>query len=566
MRALIVLFFVFALAVGNGLSSEAAAVDLQGIVVRAGGTDPLSKASVALQGPGGDPRASAAVTTEAGRFIIRGVAPGKYRLKVTRTGYVDSDVSLTLEDDQRVRNVVVALNPAGAISGRIFDEFGEPVIGAEVRALKYVYQHGGRIPVPMQSAITDDRGEYRLFWLPPGPYFVSAIGANTPDAFTTLVLNDARGDFFSTFQQFLPAFYADPIGPIPQPRTAAQDAELYVPVYFRAARNPRAASVIEVRPGTTASGIDITVERVQKHRIRGTVVDARTGVALRNFQAQRADDPPSYAEDQLLLLASNNFPIPAYPQPTGEFEMRDVVSGKYLLLAESGDMSGRVAVEVRDADLENVVVPVMPEFNITGHIKVEGQKEPKDERALAKLEVSLRRDPYIPGLGIRRDTPASDGSFTLKNIPAGDYRVLLAFLPDGYYVESIRFQDGDVLNDGLHIERQSDGDIEIVVGTSPSSLNGTVRDEKRQPIPNARVVLVPDRRNRIDLFKTTRTDESGEFHFESVPPGDYKLFAWEDIDDGAWLDPDVIEIYESRGTAVAVGPATDQNATVGLIR
>jgi hypothetical protein len=42
------------------------------------------------------------------------------------------------------------------------------------------------------------------------------------------------------------------------------------------------------------------------------------------------------------------------------------------------------------------------------------------------------------------------------------------------------------------------------------------------------------------------------------------LFAWEDIDDGAWLDPDVIEIYESRGTAVAVEPASDQNATVGL--
>ena len=84
--------------------------------------------------------------------------------------------------------------------------------------------------------------------------------------------------------------------------------------------------------------------------------------------------------------------------------------------------------------------------------------------------------------------------------------------------------------------------IEIVLGNAPGSLNGTVRDEKRQPIPNVRVVLVPARRNRIDPFKTTRTGESGEFRFESVPPGDYKLFAWEDIEDGAWLDPDVMEI------------------------
>jgi len=108
--------------------------------------------------------------------------------------------------------------------------------------------------------------------------------------------------------------------------------------------------------------------------------------------------------------------------------------------------------------------------------------------------------------------------------------------------------------------------IEIVLGNAPGSLNGTVRDEKRQPIPNVRVVLVPARRNRIDPFKTTRTGESGEFRFESVPPGDYKLFAWEDIEDGAWLDPDVMEPYESRGTAVAVGAASDQTVTVGLIR
>src|SRR5438309_8936950 len=107
---------------------------------------------------------------------------------------------------------------------------------------------------------------------------------------------------------------------------------------------------------------------------------------------------------------------------------------------------------------------------------------------------------------------------------------------------------------------------EIVLGNAPGSLNGAVRDEKRQPIPNVRVVLVPARRNRIDLFKTARTGESGEFRFESLPPGDYKLFAWEDIEDGAWLDPDVMEPYESRGTAVAVAPASDQTVTVGLIR
>jgi hypothetical protein len=559
----IVLFFALILAGGTGLSSEAAGADLQGVVVRAGGIEPVTNANITLQDISENSRTFTAITSDAGKFIIRGVPAGKYELTVTRTGYVQSDQSLTLVDDPPPRDVIVALNPTGAISGRIFDEFGEPVIGAEVRAMKSFYQRGGRILVPMQSAVTDDRGGYRLFWLPPGRYFVSAVGPQ-PDGSTTGILNDARGDFSDNYPPSAAFYYFNPIALVPQTRTTAQETELYIPVYFPAARDPHAASPIEVRSAATATGIDITVQRVRKHRIHGTVIDARTGAALRDFQTWRADDPPSYIEDDALSFLSNA-PVPAIGRQ-GEFEMRDVIPGKYFLIAQSGDLGGRVAVEVRDADLENVVIPIVPGFNIAGHLTIEGRKEPKDEAGLAKLEVRLRNDiPWSGALGAP-PAPAAEGNFALKSVPAGDYRVVVDSIPDGFYIQSIRLGSEDLLNDGLHIARQPDGQIEIVLGNAPGSLNGTVRDEKHQPIPNVRVVLVPARHNRFDLFKTARTGDSGEFRFESVPPGDYKLFAWEDIEDGSWLDPDAIELYESRGTAVAVGPASDQTVTVGLIR
>src|SRR5207249_11121323 len=97
---------------------------------------------------------------------------------------MQSDHLFTLEAYPRQRNVIVALNPTGLISGRIFDEYGELVIGAEVRAMKSFYQRGGRILVPMQSAVTDARGEYRLVWLPPGRDYGSVVGP-TPDGFRT---------------------------------------------------------------------------------------------------------------------------------------------------------------------------------------------------------------------------------------------------------------------------------------------------------------------------------------------------------------------------------------------
>src|ERR1051326_8248416 len=100
MKRPIVLFFALILAGGAGLSSQAAGADLQGIVVRAGGTELVTKANITLQDASGNSRTFTSITSDAGKFIIRGVPPGKYELSVTRPGYVRSDQSLTLEDDR----------------------------------------------------------------------------------------------------------------------------------------------------------------------------------------------------------------------------------------------------------------------------------------------------------------------------------------------------------------------------------------------------------------------------------------------------------------------------------
>jgi len=82
-------------------------------------------------------------------------------------------------------------------------------------------------------------------------------------------------------------------------------------------------------------------------------------------------------------------------------------------------------------------------------------------------------------------------------------------------------------------------------------------NEKQEPSVNVPVVLVPDpaRRNRSDLYRNVSTDAAGRFHIEDVPPGDYKLFAWEDVESGAWQDPDFIRQYEDRGKAVRISPS-----------
>jgi hypothetical protein len=596
MKALLVAPFALLMVIGTVLSFQTTGISMQGIVLRAGSREPVSKAYVELSSAGGNSRTFAATTSEDGRFVIRNAPPGHYELIVHRIGYVTAKYGqrrtagpgelITLENGRPFQDLTIVMTPTAAISGRIYDGFGEPVIGAKVRAIKSVYQQGTGTLTEIQSTVTDDLGEYRLFWLPPGRYFVSATG---PDPATDIntVFNESRGDFSYRSSNLLSTNlllnYPDPVAPIPQPHVAPQASEVYVPVYFPTTIDRRGALPIDLQAGAEFSGVDITVQRLHAHRIRGTIVDAVTGEVLRerNTQILRSHNPPMYIEPETPPYSSDSYPsFGLLDRRTGVFEMRDVVPGNYYLIAQSGERSGRVAVEVRDADLEDVVVSVARRFNLRGHVTIEGRSPATDDPVLAKLKISLRRDPFIPAFGFVSASPTPDGSFTFESVAPGDYRVGLEpilsldgnaaagqTIPRGLYTKSISQGNNDVLNGGLHLTRQPSEPLEIVVGTNPASLSGSVVDEKQQPVPNVLVLLAPDvvHRNRTDLFQEVITDTSGRFQIEFVPPGDYKLFAWKNIEDDAWPDPDFMQTYENRGKPIRVREGSKQDVPLVLI-
>src|SRR5262245_54266049 len=520
MKALLVAPFALLMVIETALSIQTTGISMQGIVLRAGSREPVSKAYVELRSAGEFSRVFAATTSEDGRFVIRKAPPGRYELIVHRIGYVTAKYGqrrtagpgelITLENGRPFQDLTIVMTPTAAISGRIYDGFGEPVIGAKVRAIKSVYQQGSGTLTEIQSTVTDDLGEYRLFWLPPGRYFVSATG---PDPATDIntVFNESRGDFSygssNLLSTNLSLNYPDPVAPIPQPRVVPQASEVYVPVYFPTTIDRRGALPIDLQAGAAFSGVDITVQRLHAHRIRGTIVDAVTGEVLRerNTQILRSHNPPMYIEPDTPPYSSDSYPsFGLLDRRTGVFEM-DVVPGSYYLIAQSGERSGRVAVEVRDADLENVVVSIAKSINLSGHVTIDGRSSATEDPVFAKLKISLRRDPFIPAFGFASASPTPDGSFTFESVAPGDYRVGLEPIPSqdgdaaagqtiprGLYVKSIREGNNDVLNGGLHLTRQSSESLDIVVGTNAASLNGSVVDEKQQPVPHVLVLLAPE--------------------------------------------------------------------------
>jgi hypothetical protein len=133
------------------------------------------------------------------------------------------------------------------------------------------------------------------------------------------------------------------------------------------------------------------------------------------------------------------------------------------------------------------------------------------------------------------------------------------------YVKSIRIAGSDALSDGLQLDRQPEGRIDILVSNDSGKVNGAVTTIDQQPLPGVIAVLVPDQRQRFDLYQSTMADARGQYRFENVPPGGYKLFAWEDVEKNAWLDPAFLNLYEDRGAAVALEGLGVRTATLTAI-
>src|SRR5262249_18323292 len=95
--------------------------------------------------------------------------------------------------------------------------------------------------------------------------------------------------------------------------------------------------------------------------------------------------------------------------------------------------------------------------------------------------------------------------------------------------------------------------LEVALSTKGGLIEGTIVDKEQKPMPGGQAVLVPEgQRDRRDLFRPSIADQNGHFTMRNIAPGDYKLFAWEDLEPGAYYDPDLIRKYEALGTPVTV--------------
>jgi hypothetical protein len=319
------------------------------------------------------------------------------------------------------------------------------------------------------------------------------------------------------------------------------------------------------------------VTPVRERHVRGVVINGATGqiAPYASLTEVRADDPPGGAMGGPGGGLSNAGLAPIDPDGAFDVTLRP---GRHTLKGTTGTAVGYVSFDVRDADIDGVRIVAVPEFSVTGRISTD---TPVGNADLGTIRISFQRELPVATPSSSYSLPRADGTF-VATATAGDYRVhvapflnltpgrpgFTATLPkalENAYVKSIRLGELDVLNGGVHFEGPTASRLEIVLGMNPGSVEGTVLSDAQSARAGATVVLLPNVRGRFDLVKVGTTNAAGLFRLEHVAPGDYQLFAWDEVGDGDWHDPAFMRTYDDRGAPIRISEGATQRVRLTTI-
>ena len=375
------------------------------------------------------------------------------------------------------------------------------------------------------------------------------------------------------------------------PRSPNAVQESYAFTYYPGALDIQEAAAIEIQPGVNLTAIDFTVPRQLPYKIRGRVIDSRSGQRPGAVTIQARSESPT-GESEIIAFSSGSVVRgnASYNATDGSFEIRNVVPGSYVVKAEipggqqdarPGPVPGASAlVTVSNSDINSLMLNILPPVSMSGHLTIEGG-ELSTMQDFDRIRVRL-----IPADRLARsalpNSPQSqtlnpDGTFRIDNVKPGQYQVMICMAlasnssncarnTPNFYLKDARFDHMDVLNRPLQFAGIAPTPLDIVLSRKPGRIEGVVMNDKRQPVAGIRTVLISDQnRDRIGLYKFAETDQAGRFTIRGITPGAYKVFAWEALEENAYFDSDLMQRFEAYGTPVRVSESDELPTEVKLI-
>jgi uncharacterized protein (DUF2141 family) len=529
-----------ALAQTRDSSPARATAVLSGVVV-SDEQDPRPVRRVRVTCTGGDASATA-ITDDRGRFQFPGLRAGRYTVSATKDAWVPTSYgakrpmrpgsAIPIADGQHAE-IVIKMLRGSVVTGVVLDHANQPAPQTSVNAMRYVMQNGERrLATAGAGGVTDDRGVYRIYSLPPGEYVIRASAQ--PSAVSTtggelrMILDRTASN-----------------------RRDDEHTVAFAPTFYPGTTIATQAVTVTLGRAEERGGLDFTLQLVPTAPVEGTVI--------------LPDGTPAPAGTQVNLLPG---PQPAGGAPPGmrtarigtdgAFVFVDVSPGTYTVLARATVPStppnsspvmvwASTEIAVDGERISGLSLGLQPGMTIAGRVRFDGTRlEPPAD--FSSVRVSLAPVQAEGTVAFSPGTNGIDaqGRFTISGVTPGRYRLTASFpgsgRPDGWQLRSAVVFNQDTLDIPIAVQpSQSISDASIVFTDHPAELTGTVHNAIGGAPNEFTVILFPADQShwlpRARRIQATRPSADGTFAFRGLPPGEYHLAAIDDVENGEWFDP-----------------------------
>jgi hypothetical protein len=490
---------------------------IRGRVVSADSGRPLPRAVVqATSSDLADPRS--ATTDALGRYDFRDLPSGKYLLFATKPTYVsaplggrvpsDAGKTVKLGDAETASNVDIRLIRAAAISGRVVDDNGEPVPYVDVQVLQAQFVGGARrltVIRPIVACKTDDLGQYRVFDLQGGTYYLAAIPSQASGA-------DAGGG----------------VG--------------LAPSYYPGIADPGQAQAVHVEPGRDEPATDITLQSTRMARVSGSALDLTGRPAVGG------------SVTALLTAAGTGLDLGSTSvRPDGSFTFPSLPPGDYVFtlftLASLGRFQrdvGRARLTVAGIDIATLTIQANFGGRFSGQIVFDGGTANRSVRGMTVSPVALDPADPAPGGATGDRQVRADGTFALTGL-FGQLLFRVEGLPAGWTLKAITVYGRDVTDLSTWFEgREQMTGVQVVLTDRPTKIIGKVMSDDGTLAETAYVVVFsadPARWSMHSRYRGSAVVRDGEpFTIDGLPSGEYYAAAFAENPIGLDVsDPEALE-------------------------
>ena len=537
---------------------------ITGRVLAAENGAPIRRAQVRINGP--DIGMKTSLTDAQGRYEFRDLPAGRFSVSVSKAGFVamqygqsrpfENGKPIDLAEAQVMDKADVSLPRGSVLAGRIVDEFGEAVADAEVQAMRMAYQNGRRRMVPSgRNATTNDLGQFRIYGLPPGEYYVSAALRNM-----NMVVVDILG--------------GGPGGP-----TGSNQSSGYAATFYPGTPNPAEAQRVALAVSQELASVDIQLQPVRLAKVSGTAVGS--------------DGKPMSSAMVMLMptMKDATMMMPGGTSRTnkdGQFTINGVAPGDYSLQVQSmgaifsaagnamtfafstsergpGEPPAApsqerefatAAVSVAGEDITGMVVVGTRGAKASGTISYEGGMKPEGATGMRVTATPVDADGPMVMLGGASNVKET-GAFEVDGLIGT--RVFRALnLPKGWFLKRVVLNGEDVTDKGVEFKPGDDvSGLEIELTNRSTTVSGTVTDDRGQPLKDYTVVIFAEDQTKWGLsnnrwMSSARPDQEGRYRFSNLPPGAYHAIALEYVPSGEWMDPEWLARAAKKATRVTL--------------